>query len=742
MDIHEADYFSLPLPTKDVGLSPHPTQYESHGFIPLCSVAVVEKGDETGDYFSHPLPTTIPASESDLGSSITTDSSDTPSPRFDGFTSTADVPIEELRHQTGSPLQDRDIASSPDRYWYPELPTTVPQLRGGGVRNPLEDIAEEERRRCNLTGSPVPDLKDALTRLEDEDRVFHEALERLERAVWHIGVPINQGPSTSDYSGSEYSSVYHTGVDGVEDGAPDAQSLVAEKQMTQTEALSMTEDAWQHIAVTTALPDGSDSDDSDMVDDNSAELFRPGSEDIRTGIPGMAGEHANRRIFEMQSIEEEEPASLPSHSLIAAATEFRSDPPQPPFRPTGIHQSTTALIWCAREDTLFRIACNSNRKELAKCLSGPTINIANGSTGETYVTNVPERMLLHFCGEEVLEQLLPSYGAVQDVLEIPTSEAESLAIARVIRFMKRCCSPMSHKASGEMRIPPSIRDGLETIRACRVLGLLADAERNEKMSRDWMGSEAWEMTDETIDLIWSAYFGAFRESEMGDAIVWFVLNETQKNTKGLAEETWWLLDQEEYRTLKHRVREETVARHWRTECRVEFLDRCKKERQRMQRKRARREKKAREREARIEAIRATHRRETSSRLDEQSASNPQKWEAPESWLLASGDADTNSEALAESSRSIVDDKPLPKLPLKAQLQSDSAAQATACSGNEQQTRSTSALYADALRTVNQTSRQADDRDGLALDPHTPCTVPPPKKKRSILGRLLTAAFSG
>jgi hypothetical protein len=513
--------------------------------------------------------------------------------------------------------------------------------------------------------------------------------------------------------------------------------------MTLTEALSMTEDAWHHMAETTALPDGSDSDDSDVVDDNGAELFRPSSEDIRTRNPGVAGEHANRGIFEMQSIEEEEPASLPAHSLMAAAAEFRSDPPQAPPRPTGIHQRTTAPIWCAREDTLFKIACNSNRKELAKCLSGATINIANGSTGETYVTNVPERMLLHFCGEEVLEQLLPSYGAVQDVLEIPTSEAEGLAIARVIRFMKRCCSPTSHKASGEMRIPPSIRDGLETIRACRVLGLLADAERIEKlMSRDWMGSEAWEMTDETIDLIWSAYFGEFRESEMGDAIVWFVLNETQKNTMGLAEETWWLLDQEEYRTLKHRVREETVARHWRTESRVEFLDRCKKERQWMQRKRARRERKAREREARIEAIRATHRRDKASRIDEQNASIPQMWEAPETWLLASGDADTNSEALGESSRSIVDDKPLPKLPSTAQLQLDSASQATACSGNEQQTRSTSALYADALRTVNQTSRQADERDGLEFDPHMPRTVPPPKKKRSILGRLLTAAFSG
>ncbi|KAH7089793.1 hypothetical protein FB567DRAFT_521566 [Paraphoma chrysanthemicola] len=258
--------------------------------------------------------------------------------------------------------------------------------------------------------------------------------------------------------------------------------------------------------------------------------------------------------------------------------------------------------------------------------------------------------------------------------------------------MKRICSATTHKVSGEMRIPHNILDGLETIRACRVLALFADARRIEKLiAREWMCNTIFDTSSSTLSLIWSAYFGTFRESEIGDGIVWFVLNETQKDAHGLAEEMWVVLEEEDFLTLKMRVREEVVGRCWRGESRGEFLDRCGRERERLVRRRERRARKELERVERIERIRAMSRREAPRLAHELVASTSKVWKAPESWLADSEDAKAESKG---SGQSLVDDKPLPRPPSGDQVHSSSPPQTSGNSEHEQQVDPVSVLYAD------------------------------------------------
>jgi hypothetical protein len=51
------DYFSLPK--KETVIPSDAVKYQPHGLIPLCSVAIVEKGEEARDYFSHSLHSKI-----------------------------------------------------------------------------------------------------------------------------------------------------------------------------------------------------------------------------------------------------------------------------------------------------------------------------------------------------------------------------------------------------------------------------------------------------------------------------------------------------------------------------------------------------------------------------------------------------------------------------------------------------------------------------------------------------------
>ncbi|KAI4649808.1 uncharacterized protein J4E79_009654 [Alternaria viburni] len=228
---------------------------------------------------------------------------------------------------------------------------------------------------------------------------------------------------------------------------------------------------------------------------------------------------------------------------------------------------------------------HTDNRTLIALKSGFTVDVVNADTKKIYVRNVPLRMLWHFCGASVLDRFIPDRDGRPDLLKIPVEEAEKAGVARVMRYMRRACKAASVRPTGELRVPPSLAAGIETIRACRVFGLHADADRiKDVMIDEWIGNEAWYMTDEHVELIWDGYHGSLRDTVFGDVIVWFILTEVQDKSHPLAEEIRWMLEQDEYETLKARVTDEVQRKMWRLEDHDQFLGRCSWERAERMRK--------------------------------------------------------------------------------------------------------------------------------------------------------------
>ncbi|KAF1831691.1 hypothetical protein BDW02DRAFT_600556 [Decorospora gaudefroyi] len=222
-----------------------------------------------------------------------------------------------------------------------------------------------------------------------------------------------------------------------------------------------------------------------------------------------------------------------------------------PYKPLSPLDSNT--------DRLFHIVQRTHNKTLASLLSGPRLEIVNETTGHIQVRRVPTRMLQYFCGPAILDAFASDRASI---LKIPNAAAEKVGIARVVRRQRVLSS------------------AIDTIRACRLFGLEGDAVRIEELVvYGWMGAETWYMTDEHVEMIWDGYEGVLRETVLGDAVVWFVLNEVQGGAHALSEEIRWMLEQEEYDGLKVKVYDENLDGRWRLEGRDEYLERCREERE-------------------------------------------------------------------------------------------------------------------------------------------------------------------
>jgi hypothetical protein len=165
-------------------------------------------------------------------------------------------------------------------------------------------------------------------------------------------------------------------------------------------------------------------------------------------------------------------------------------------------------------------------------------------------------------------------------LRIPAKEEDKSGILRVLRYLRRSYNSFSTRPTGDLRVPPSLKAGIDTIRACRIFGLGADAERIERMvEHSWMGNDTWIMTDEHVEMIWDGYGGTLRDTVFGDAIVWFLANELEAGTHPFVEDISCLLEQDEYEILKERIECEASNNGYGQETRDNFLERCREERE-------------------------------------------------------------------------------------------------------------------------------------------------------------------
>jgi hypothetical protein len=546
--------------------------YESHGFIPLCSVAVDEKKDEAKDYFSRTLTGVCEESEEESQSVVVVEESidsDSSTPRL-----VSRYP-EELIHPTGSPVHERDI---------------TPTLRGGHEHT----------------------IFDTLERLEQSDHIFDKHVQDLEESVLDLGPK----PSPSSFASARPGSVESEDTDTK--GA--------------TEVLE-----WQDIATTSSLPDSDSSDTSDS---------RSGDENVskyRTALSSFAVDSDYHSAVENQKVDSECRSLSSLHSFddvtpgrsdmnadrnMSASTmkipleptrpsALRRDTPMPNFSspPVTSKSRTHKLPSPPPNLTMYQYALRTSPKTLVYLLSDPKLDIINSATREIYVSHVPIRMLEFFCGSEILHHLSHN----ETSLDLPSPQAEKEGIAKVLRFMTRLCRPRSHSSCGDMRIPQGatfLKDGIETVRACRVLNLSPDAER---LSRHIVSSLTF--TDDIVDTMWSKYDGILRGSVFGDAVVWYILKGMQCEDHGLKEELLSLLEHEEFAELKQRVRVEIKFRMWRNESKEEYLDRWSEERRRKVRKRVRLEREEEERLARVEAIRTQSREERESKEKEKGKGN-------------------------------------------------------------------------------------------------------------------------
>jgi hypothetical protein len=576
------DYFSVRK--NNPVLSPDPAPYEAHGFLPLCSVAAV--GAYANDYLSvssNQNTAMIKASfqgfeSPDPSTGNESDTASAPTSRFPGYINISHLSL----HPTGSPIHERDVVTLPGQMEHFRN-EDVPVMRGGGgdyfyekERESSEDIHEEENQSQNAifrTGNsprnadkPVGPPK---TEGDNERRVFGAATEPTKERAGES----NTFPSLD----------------------PEIEALLARIAA-----------AFPNASLKIPSSAHASEDDENNTSTRNSDRYSGATTNKPLPTDNSCQPELNQPAYPDTSLEENQiMAALPVVDLDTMVHDNSMDNPElgkilplplspRPSTPTSRRpkkkkkkQPYKPLSpMNTNPGGLFDIVQRLTAKEIASSRFGMKIDVVNANTGEVYVRNVSMRMLWHFCGISALDRFAPGDNDRVDILEIPAEEAEKGGIARVIRYMRRACTGQIVRPTGELRIPSFVA-GLETIRACRVFGLEADAARIEKlMLHTWMESEEWYMTDEHVELIWDGYHGLLRETALGDAIVWFVLNEVQTGTHPLAEEIRWMLDQEEYESLKERVQSEYVGirKSWRHESRKQYLERCRVEREQKQRK--------------------------------------------------------------------------------------------------------------------------------------------------------------
>jgi hypothetical protein len=177
-----------------------------------------------------------------------------------------------------------------------------------------------------------------------------------------------------------------------------------------------------------------------------------------------------------------------------------------------------------KKKKLYQIARDTDQRRLRQIVGGPKINVVNASTDEMYVSDISLCMLEHFCGKETINGLLLGSLQPQTRPDILPAYAPKGGIIRVIRYMRRWCLTLSIHPTGELRKPSNIKEGISSNLACRFFHPHADAERFENLVlNNFMGNPEFFIIDEGVELIWCDYEGRLRDTQFGDAVVWFVL---------------------------------------------------------------------------------------------------------------------------------------------------------------------------------------------------------------------------
>ncbi|KAJ4289631.1 hypothetical protein N0V90_010960 [Kalmusia sp. IMI 367209] len=244
-------------------------------------------------------------------------------------------------------------------------------------------------------------------------------------------------------------------------------------------------------------------------------------------------------------------------------------PGTPTTRPTSppIHRNTAdtrkPLEDKERDDwTLYNLSCWTNKNHLKTLLKGPKFEFRTSPHGGPFLTNVSQQMLEHFCGKDHLARILRDYSLRPEnrkeedgnVLIFPEILVDKTAIMRIVRYMRRCCMRTTTvmKPQFQLRAPPSLEANIETIRACNVFGLYADARRIQRFLTD-KKIPGGKVTMEDVETIWEGYDGKLRDSMYTDALLTHIIYNVLGSDSIDREDFMVLLEQEEFAGLRELV---------------------------------------------------------------------------------------------------------------------------------------------------------------------------------------------
>ncbi|KAF2633203.1 hypothetical protein BU25DRAFT_453004 [Macroventuria anomochaeta] len=312
--------------------------------------------------------------------------------------------------------------------------------------------------------------------------------------------------------------------------------------------------------------------DSDSTSSNVAEPASPSEDTVMTDAQVSPGFTITQTVPEVSYHTFDEPFIFDT-----VTSELTCGKRASSFRSNSASKRAKILISLDPDKTMFHNARSTSVQFLQSLLDSPKLDIVNEITGEVYVKSASLHMLEYFCGGQAINSLVQ-----RNCLLVPPTHVSRDGIIRVIRYMRRWCQDPSVRPTGELRTPPSIKEGIATSLACRFLHLDANAQHMEDLVvQDFMGSPRFFITDEDVELIWCGYEETLRDTSFGDAVVWFVLEHIMGGTHALADEVRWMLEQEEYEDLKARIRYELKEAEWRGIGRKAFLERCLKDREEM-----------------------------------------------------------------------------------------------------------------------------------------------------------------
>ncbi|KAJ4348714.1 uncharacterized protein N0V89_010092 [Didymosphaeria variabile] len=240
--------------------------------------------------------------------------------------------------------------------------------------------------------------------------------------------------------------------------------------------------------------------------------------------------------------------------------------------------------------TLYNLSCWTDKAFLKTLLKGPTVEFRVEAHSDPFLTNVSQEMLKHFCGEQHLARLIRDYslqpdlrtedGGEKNILIFPERSVDATAILRIVRYMRRCCMRTTTitKPHFQLHAPPSLEANIETIRACNIFGLYADARRLQYFLTD-KKIPGGKLTMEDVETIWEGYGGGLRDSVYTDALLTHLVYNVLGSDSVDREDFMVLLDQEEFAGLRELVGTELGIKKRAAEDREMFQMRLQLERE-------------------------------------------------------------------------------------------------------------------------------------------------------------------